>query len=294
MYITRLVLFLLLLSSNVFSAIPTTLPYQGFLTNNSGAPLNSSVNMQFSIYDAETAGNLLWSESHTSVGVTQGMFDVQLGSISPFGDSLFDGRLYLGIQVGNDAEMAPRIKIGSLPFSFTSSSLVACANNETNCDGICADLQTDGEHCGLCDTACTGGDACNSGTCSTSPDADGDGYTVDQGDCDDGDPDRYPGAVEVCDGIDNDCDYEVDNGFNLSSDASNCGMCGNQCSINVPMCAAGLCIGTDADGDGYTVEGGDCDDNSSLIHPDAAEICNDAIDNDCDNDIDLADSECAM
>jgi len=44
----------------------------------------------------------------------------------------------------------------------------------------------------------------------SSPDADGDGFTLDAGDCDDGDPEVYPGAAEVCDGLDNDCDGLVD------------------------------------------------------------------------------------
>lgn len=43
---------------------------------------------------------------------------------------------------------------------------------------------------------------------------------------------------------------------------------------------------TDADGDGYTLEGGDCDDNDGSINPGAAEICGDALDNDCDGLID--------
>ena len=40
-------------------------------------------------------------------------------------------------------------------------------------------------------------------------DADADGYTADE-DCDDADPGTNPGATEVCDGVDNDCDAEID------------------------------------------------------------------------------------
>ena len=44
----------------------------------------------------------------------------------------------------------------------------------------------------------------------TGPDADGDGVTAEDGDCDDTDPAVYPGAEEACDGVDNDCDQEID------------------------------------------------------------------------------------
>src|SRR4051812_39396246 len=43
-------------------------------------------------------------------------------------------------------------------------------------------------------------------------DADADGFTVDEGDCDDANADVSPSATEVCDGIDNDCDDVVDDG----------------------------------------------------------------------------------
>ena len=44
-------------------------------------------------------------------------------------------------------------------------------------------------------------------------DLDGDGFTSEEGDCDDTDPTAYLGAEELCDGTDNDCDGEVDEGF---------------------------------------------------------------------------------
>jgi hypothetical protein len=54
---------------------------------------------------------------------------------------------------------------------------------------------------------------------------------------------------------------------------------------------------TDGDGDGFAVEGGscgevDCDDNNAAINPGAAEVCDDIIDNDCDNNADCDDNEC--
>lgn len=46
-----------------------------------------------------------------------------------------------------------------------------------------------------------------------SVDRDGDGYSVRAGDCNDGNPAIHPGAAELCDDVDNDCDGEVNEGI---------------------------------------------------------------------------------
>ena len=88
------------------------------------------------------------------------------------------------------------------------------------------------------------------GTASTA-DLDGDGFSAATGDCDDSDAAVYPGAEEVCDGKDNDCDDAL------------------------PTAEA------DDDYDGYRLCSGDCDDTDNRVHPGAREVC-DGKDNDCD------------
>ena len=94
-------------------------------------------------------------------------------------------------------------------------------------------------------------------TCEES-DADGDGFGTSifcvQLDCDDTDPLVFPGASEPCNGLDDDCDGDVDEGF-------------------------------DVDGDGFTSCGDDCNDGDAQTHPDADELC-DGVDNDCDGEVD--------
>ena len=110
--------------------------------------------------------------------------------------------------------------------------------------------------------------------CPTCTDADHDAFFAQANcgsavDCDDTKATTRPGAVELCDALDNDCDGATDEGFDLQSDPSNCGACGTICSIRgagLPAaCSAGVCLppeptlevcdGVDNDLDSFIDEG---------------------------------------
>ena len=103
------------------------------------------------------------------------------------------------------------------------------------------------------------------------------GYVELGTDCDDADATRSPGAAEVCDGIDNNCDAGVDvdptDGLTLYADTDGDGY-GDDATI-----------GTACEGGGFVEVGGDCDDAVSAVNPGAAEVC-DTLDNDCNGSAD--------
>ena len=110
------------------------------------------------------------------------------------------------------------------------------------------------------------------------------GYVADNSDCDDTNPDINPGAAEICNGVDDNCNSLIDD--------ADPGITGQ------PTWYA------DADGDGfgdvgetltacnqpadYVADNTDCDDTNSDINPDATEICN-GVDDNCNSLIDDAD-----
>jgi hypothetical protein len=115
-------------------------------------------------------------------------------------------------------------------------------------------------------------------------DADGDGYYTGLGlggdpDCDDANPDISPGETEVCDGIDNNCDDEVDE--STAADASTWYYDGDGDGYGLLEEALVAC---EAPAD-YADQAGDCDDGNPATAPGGSEYCND-IDDNCNNVID--------
>ena len=101
------------------SGVPQLINYQGQLSDQLGAPLDTTVSITFAIYDDPEDGSALWVESHSDVVVSGGLFSVLLGSINPLSDVVVaDTGRWLGIQIPPDAEIVPRTRLASAPFSL--------------------------------------------------------------------------------------------------------------------------------------------------------------------------------
>ncbi len=228
-------------------------------------------------------------------------------------------------------------------YGGSSASLEACTAPEgyveegDDCDdndpqvnpGAEGDCNGEDDHCdGLADDRATAlwytdadGDGYGAPTTGFEDCLDASGFVMDGTDCDDENPDVHPGAEEVCDGDDDDCDgrsdlievsrwYSDADGDGYGHPAEYLDTCapdegwvqvGDDCSPNEDWvypgapeecneededCDRVIDEDFDLDGDGYqsdVCEGGDdCDDSSGEIYPGANEVCDDGLDNDCD------------
>lgn len=116
------------------AAINPQINFQGKLTNPDGTNVaDGSYSIMFSLYSVASGGTAVWSETQTGVSVSSGVFQVSLGSITalPGGVNFASSPLYLGVKVGSDAEMTPRIQFTAAPYAFNAS-------NADNLGGIAA------------------------------------------------------------------------------------------------------------------------------------------------------------
>jgi hypothetical protein len=105
------------------------------------------------------------------------------------------------------------------------------------------------------------------------------GYATLDGDCDENDEKIHPGATEICNGRDDNCDTRVDEGATpvmMWPDRDGDGYYKAQAGTPKTGCA---------DVPSYAAQGGDCDDIDPAVHPGAAETCNLRDDN-CNGSVD--------
>jgi len=135
--------------------VPTTLGYQGYLTDNSNiAVTDGSYSVAFNLYTSASGGSALWTETQ-SVTTSGGVFTATLGSTTPITLN-FDQQYYLGIAISGGSELSPRVALTPSAYSFiakniednavTSSKIVdgAIVSADLASNAITSDKITDG------------------------------------------------------------------------------------------------------------------------------------------------------
>ena len=190
-------------------------------------------------------------------------------------------------------------------FGYFENLVVACeladglSDNPDDCDDEDADIHPDADEiCDEIDNNCdnvTDSDAIDRNTYYRDIDEDGygddeaiqeacslpEGFAEEGGDCDNQEPLANPGATEVCDGIDNNCDGDIDinatDGVAYYADADEDGY--GDASVELVGCEQP---------EGYVTDDTDCDDTNAEANPGASEVCDEGVDNDCNG---LADDD---
>jgi hypothetical protein len=174
----------------------------------------------------------------------------------------------------------------------------ACVQGACVCQPACEGRSCGADGCGGFCGVCAAGSACNpSGACTLDTDGDGspdeldddddgDGY-VDGDDCAPVEPAVHPGAIEVCNALDDDCDGTIDEPG--TPDCTTWFADRDQDGVGAPSDSRCQC-GPDADGPYTAQTGDDCDDTSEGVHPGAAETCN-GRDDTCDGKTDAEDPD---
>ena len=138
-YQKYLVIALVTIISVVLAActLPPQFTYQGVLTDASGNPLNGNVTITYRIFNAETGGTEIYSESET-VTVTDGRFDSVIGpeaAISGLDPEDLAQALWVEVQIDNgtyNETLTPRQRLYGSPYAFTlmPGTVISAAMNE--------------------------------------------------------------------------------------------------------------------------------------------------------------------
>lgn len=248
--------------------VPQAFEFQGVARDLSGNALPSqSIRLRLGVLAGSSSGTLEYQETHTTVTSPLGLFTVPMGNGTPVsgtfsGITWGSGPHFVKVELdptgGTNYQFMGTTQLLSVPYALVAGR-TPCMTVSLLGDTL---HQSNG-----CYVIFPGLSLANGGC----RDVDGDGFydlvgCSDPADCNDNNANTHPGALEVCDGADNDCDGQVDEGFNLGTDANNCGTCGHVCSFpNASStcvngaCQMGSCDPGFANCDGNTANGCETD-----------------------------------
>jgi len=115
----RLLMIFLLVATSVALHAQAKLSIQGFLKKSDGTALtDGEYSLKFRIYNVETGGTALWTETQSTVEVTGGIYSAILGAVTPL-NIAFTEPYFVSVAVGSGTEMVPRIPLTSAPYALS-------------------------------------------------------------------------------------------------------------------------------------------------------------------------------
>ena len=105
-----------------FPGVPGKLNYQGKLTDNQGDLITGTKDINFALYTNAVSAFAVWTESHATITVTNGLFNVMLGETNNLSSAFgtYDS-LYLEIEVGGET-LSPRQEMASAGYALKAQS----------------------------------------------------------------------------------------------------------------------------------------------------------------------------
>ncbi len=124
-----------LLGQAAIADIPRTLNYQGILTDNSGTVVaDGDYDLTFTLYDASSGGNAVWTETHT-LTVIDGLFNAALGAQTAL-DIPFDTPYWLGIAIDTGNDLDPRTPLTASAYALgVAASVLDGIHTLSSADG---------------------------------------------------------------------------------------------------------------------------------------------------------------
>jgi len=112
-------MFVAVLAIASVSAIPQEISVHGRLTDNNSLAITTAVDINFTIYDAYVGGSALYLKSVNVEPDSNGVYNIILDNV----DLDFSQQYYLGVKVGTDDEMEPRINLTSSPYAYRAQNV---------------------------------------------------------------------------------------------------------------------------------------------------------------------------
>ncbi len=113
------IFFTFLLAMPSMASAQSGLIIQGAIQDESGAPLpNGNYSLSFRLYETETGGVPVWSETQSAVPITGGLYSVSLGLATPL-TAPFSNIYYLGVSLEGGDELVPRARLSPSPYAMS-------------------------------------------------------------------------------------------------------------------------------------------------------------------------------